>query len=402
MTLSRKTLYGLLVWFVATIFVIYAFCLNTAAAVFEESIQSSLGATRMNVSLAVGAFTAGFALMQIPAGYLLDKFNARYVVSGGVLLLALGNILISYTTHLNLFAAANFLQGMGGSFAFIAVAILIAQWFPPHVFPILFGLTQTLSCILSGLIHTVMADQLKTTTWNELYFKLGLFGLSVFVLTLLLVKSPPEHENLNPPTLKVSLLSVVTNKQIMLSAIAASTSFGVLLAYASFWYMSVQKFYAVQTNDAYLISTLIFAGIGIGTPLLGYISNKLKSRTLVLHITLVLGTMLLLIGIYLPRFEHYTWQIIEITSFLIGFMLSGSTLFYTVVSETATDLNRGVALSVTNTGVFLFNALMMFIPLLLISQASPTFFTHLWILPFMILFSILLLYFVKDTVQNVE
>ena len=82
----KNTLTSAVVWLVATMFVIYAFCLNTAASVFQETIQSALHANNIEVSIAMGAFIVGFACMQIPAGYLLDKFNARYVVSAGVFL----------------------------------------------------------------------------------------------------------------------------------------------------------------------------------------------------------------------------------------------------------------------------------------------------------------------------
>src|SRR5262245_58900923 len=105
----NKLIYGSAVWFVVTIFVVYSFCLNTAAAVFAESIKTSLHLSNFGVSIAIGTFIIGFALMQIPAGYLLDKYNARFVVSAGVFLLALGNVLISLTNNAILFALSNFI-----------------------------------------------------------------------------------------------------------------------------------------------------------------------------------------------------------------------------------------------------------------------------------------------------
>ena len=79
-----RTFYGLLVWFISTLFVIYAFCLNTAAAVFSDAVKVSLGITNLEATYAVGAFTIGFAVMQIPAGYLLDRFNTKLILSLGV------------------------------------------------------------------------------------------------------------------------------------------------------------------------------------------------------------------------------------------------------------------------------------------------------------------------------
>src|SRR5689334_10061599 len=125
----QNKIYGSIVWFVTTLFVIYSFCLNTAAAVFADAIKTTLHASDVAVSFATAAFILGFACMQIPAGYLLDKFNARFVVSTGVFLLALGNAIASFSDTLIVFALANILQGVGASFAFVSAAILISQWF---------------------------------------------------------------------------------------------------------------------------------------------------------------------------------------------------------------------------------------------------------------------------------
>jgi len=393
----QSKIYGSLVWFIATLFVIYSFCLNTAAAVFADAIKTTLHANNFDVSLATGAFILGFACMQIPAGYLLDKFNARFVVSTGVFLLALGNAIASFSTHLIIFALANILQGVGASFAFIAAAILISQWFPGKIFPILFGLTQMISCISAGIIHYYFTVLLQTHTWNEVYQGLALFGCVLFVLTLLLVKTPLSYKRPESISLKDSLAAVLENKQIWLCTIAAAASFGVLLAYASVWYLQPETYYAVKNLDAVIIGGMIFFGIGVGTPLLGWFSNLVKSRIMVIHLTLVLGTMALLLGIYLPHFNIDTLLIIKFISFCIGFLLSGSMLFYTIVSEISPDNTRGVAISFLNTAVFLFNTLMLFVPYLFVTSVSKDFFTYLWIFPFCTLISVLLLYFIKDS-----
>jgi MFS family permease len=392
-----KIIQGTIAWFVVTLFVVYSFCLNTAAAVFSEAIKNSLHVSNLGVSIAVGAFIVGFAVMQIPAGYLLDKYNARYIVSIGVLLLALGNIIISFSTNVVLFSLSNLIQGIGASFAFIAAGVIISQWFPQKIFPILFGLTQTLSCVLAALIHYTFSVELATHTWNEIYQILAVCGSILFLLTIVFVKSPVSDGKQRGVSLMESLAMVLKNKEIWLCAIAATTSFGTLLAYASFWYLNVQKFYSVQMLDAVIISGMIFVGIGIGTPILGWISNRMKSRKLVIHVSLCIGTMFLLMCLYLPHYQIQTLSIIKVISLITGFLLSGSMLFYTIVSEISSDNTRGVALSVTNTGVFLFNTLLMFIPYMFVTNSSSMFFTYLWVLPFFIIISILINYFIKES-----
>lgn len=392
-----QKVYGSIVWFIATLFVVYAFCLNTAAAVFSGAIQASLQASNLGVSIATGAFILGFACMQIPVGYLLDKYNARFVVSGGVFLLAIGNVIISYSDTLVVYTLSNFLQGVGASFAFVAAAVLISQWFSEKLFPILFGFTQTLSCVLAGVIHYYFTIALTAHTWNDIYRGSAVFGFILLALTLAIVKSPASYKREDSFSLIKSLSISLEKKQIWLCSIAGAMSFGVLLAYAGFWYMKIQTYYAVENLQAVIISGMIFVGMGIGTPLLGLISNVVKSRVMVIHVSLCLGIMMLLLGIYLPHFDFDNLIIIKTVSFLIGFFLSGSMLFYTMVSEIATNKTRGVAISVLNTAVFLFNTFMLFIPYVFVTIASKDFFTYLWVLPFFVMIALLLLYFIKDT-----
>lgn len=336
--LKAKIVYGTIVWIIATLFVIYAFCLNTAGAVFSEAIKTSFHVSDVAVSIAAGAFILGFACMQIPAGYLLDRYNARYILSSGILLLALGNIIISYSANFYVYCFANLLQGMGASFDFIAACVLISQWFSAKMFPI----PQAVS-------------------------------------------------------LKKSLSIVLKNKQTWFCAIAAATSFGVLLAYGGLWYLQVQTYYALATIQAAIIGGMVFLGIGIGTPILGWLSNHVKSRKLILSLTLLLGNMCLLLALYFPHLNINTLIIIKIISFILGFLLSGSMLIYTIVSEMSSNSTRGVAISITNSSVFLFNTAILLIPYLFVTQVSVTFYTHLWVLPFCVMIAILFSYFIKET-----
>lgn len=393
-------IYGYIVWLVATLFVVYAFCLNTAAAVFSEAIKATLHASDLGVSLAAGAFILAFSCLQIPAGYLLDRFNARFVVSAGVLMLAVGNLLIAYSDNFTMFILSNFIEGLGAAFSFVAAAVLISKWFSAKLFPVMFGMTQALSCIFAGIIHYVFTLALKTHTWNNIYLTLSFFGFALFLVTITVIKSPSSSPSRAPISLIKSLMSVLRSRQILLCCLAAGASFGVLLAFAGMWYLPITLYYNVPSLDAVMISGIIFVGIGVGTPLLGWVSNLVKSRVVVLHVTLVTGTMALLLGIYLPHFDSHTLMIIKLVSFLIGFLLSGSMLFYTIVSEIATDANRGVAIGLLNTAVFLSNTIMLFIPYLFITPLSGHFFTYLWILPFIVLISILTLYFIRDTYEQ--
>lgn len=396
----KKNFFGTLVWIISTSFVIYSFCLSLTTAFLAEHISLSLHISDIHISLAIGSFIFGFALMQIPAGYILDRFNIHWGMSGAILLVILCNILISHAENLLVFCFANFFQGVGGSFAFIATGILITEWFSVAMFPILIGLTETIATITAALLGYVFVLELDYYSWQQIYSALAIFGSFILILTLIFVRSPRDYHRTRPVSFKISFIAVTNNRQIWLCTLAAALSFGVLLAYADLWYVRVQQFYSVSVKETALIGSMFYLGIGIGTPLLGWISNLMKSRKLVLHITLVIGNMLLLLALYLPHFPIETLIIIKIISFLTGFFLSGSMLFYTVVKEDSPLGARGLALSIINTAVFLFDSIMLLIPYIFVTSISTQFFTYLWILPFCVMISILLLYFMRESFQS--
>lgn len=393
----KKNVLGLLIWFIVTLFVVYAFFLNTAGAVFADTIKTYLQLSNVGAAFAVGSFVLGFACMQIPAGYLLDRYSIKWVTAGGVFLLAFGNLSLTFASSLSLFALSNFVQGLGASFAFISVGKLIGEWFAPKMFPILFGLTQTLSCVLTAFIHYYLVEALQVISWQTIYLDFSLFGFALFLLILLFVKSPSKAKSSQLLTFGKSLSLVFTNKQIWICAVAGASSFGVLAAYASFWYMSVQKSFQVPTSDSLIISGMIFAGIGIGTPFFGWLSNQIRSRKLAIHTAVVLGTIFLIMGLYLPHFSINTYFPIKLVSFCIGFFLSGSMLYYTCISEICSSNTRAVALGLINTCVFIFNTALLFIPQFIATKDSPSYSTSLWILPVCVLISVFFAYFVKET-----
>jgi MFS family permease len=393
----KNSLQGFFIWFIVTLFVFYAFFLNTAGAVFADTIKESLHLTSAGGAFAVGSFILGFACMQIPAGYLLDRFSIRYMAGIGIFLLAFGNFTLSFSSNLPSFALSNFIQGVGGSFAFIAAGKLIGEWFAPKMFPILFGLTQAISCVLTAFVHYYLVEALQVISWQALYQSLSVFGFSLFVLMILFVRSPPNLKTKKAPSFGKSIVTVCKSSQIWLCSLAGATSFGVLAAYASFWYMTVETYFKVEIKESLVISGMIFIGIGVGTPFLGWLSNKVHSRKLILHSSVVLGTMFLMLGLYLPHFDVNTYVPIKIISFCIGFFLSGSMLYYTSISEISSSNTRAVALGVINTSVFIFNTVLLFLPQLFITSDLSSYFTYLWVLPVSVLASIFLSYFVKET-----
>lgn len=394
--------YKYVAWLVVTSFMIYAFALTTAASVFAGPIQKALQLSSSEAALAMSFFTIGFAIMQIPLGILLDRFNNKVIIGAAIIVLASGSFFTTLSSNLAMFAIANVIMGFGAAFGFTATGKTVATWFTPEQFPVIFGLSQLFSCLLAGIIHMLLVSALAEMGWVNVYILLSLIGAGIFGLFFFLFKnkkidSKEQEAKKSAPSISVlsALKQVVTNQQIWMNTIVVSAAFGALMAFGGFWYVGIMKYYHVSETMQSFTGIMIFSGIGIGTPLWGMLANKFKSKKMVMHVTTALGGIFMIMALYLPHFDIDTQAISLFNHFCIGFFLSGSMLTYALATEAVAPELSGLALGFVNMFVFVVNTMLMSLPNL-VNVKNATFMNTHWVFPVFVLVAMLFLYFIKE------
>ncbi|MEK6248738.1 MAG: MFS transporter, partial [Planctomycetales bacterium] len=145
-------------------------------------------------------------------------------------------------------------------------------------------------------------------------------------------------------------------------------------------------------------SAYLFAGIGLGTPFLGWLSNYAKNRKGVLHISMCIGTVFMLAALYLPHFPTPSLSPAKFVAFGVGFFLSGSMLVYTCAGELLPNSLRGMAIGIINMFVFIGSTLISSLPYVMVT--STEIYTKLWVMPVLLVISIMMIYFVKETYRS--
>ena len=74
---SQRTRIAILLVSVLMAFVMYLHRLTLGEIIKYDSFQSALGATREDLGRVLGAFFFTYALFQIPAGWMSDRFGGR-------------------------------------------------------------------------------------------------------------------------------------------------------------------------------------------------------------------------------------------------------------------------------------------------------------------------------------
>lgn len=98
--------------------------LSLLIPVFSVYAVGLPGSNTFLAGLAFGTYGLTQALLQIPFGYLSDKFGRKPVVASGLFVFGAGSVIAALTTNIHVLIAARFLQGAGAiasaCFAWIA------------------------------------------------------------------------------------------------------------------------------------------------------------------------------------------------------------------------------------------------------------------------------------------
>ncbi|AQA04352.1 MFS transporter [Mycobacterium sp. MS1601] len=132
-----------------------------------------------------------YALAQVPAGLLLDRFGSRAMIVAGGSLMAAGQLTLAFTESLPLAVAARAIVGLGDAFTFISVLRLVPFWFTERRIPLvtqLTGFCGQFGQVLSALPFLAL---LAGAGWQIAYLSASAFGVLGIVLVLALVKNTP-------------------------------------------------------------------------------------------------------------------------------------------------------------------------------------------------------------------
>ena len=118
----------LLAMLVAVLLYLDRICLSTAS----NAVKRDLGLTDQQLDMALSAFFWTYALFQLPAGWLGDRFGARYILAGYLALWSLSTGLMGAVTGFGSLVALRLACGMFEAGAYPVAAGIVGRWIPVH------------------------------------------------------------------------------------------------------------------------------------------------------------------------------------------------------------------------------------------------------------------------------
>lgn len=135
-----------------------------------------------------------YGIMQVPVGLLLDRYGARPLITIGMILMAVGQLVMAISPNVGIAIAARMLLGAGDAAVFPSVLRLVATWFPAQRGPMMVQLTGILGQFGQIISVVPLAALLHATTWSVAFGSLAglcvLFAVLVFVI---IRNHPPDR-----------------------------------------------------------------------------------------------------------------------------------------------------------------------------------------------------------------
>jgi ACS family D-galactonate transporter-like MFS transporter len=166
-------------------------------AVSQPMLCATFGVSLITFGYLASAFSWTYALMQMPAGMLLDRFGVRRVGRVSTFLWSVASFAGAVSPGLGLFAASRFLLGTAEAPVFPANAKALGYWFPQHERSLAISITDAAAKFSSAIGVPFLGLILLHFGWRVTFATTGLLSLLYFVLFYVCYRNPREDPGLS-------------------------------------------------------------------------------------------------------------------------------------------------------------------------------------------------------------
>jgi ACS family glucarate transporter-like MFS transporter len=166
---------------------------RVAVSAAKADMSRELGLTDLTFGWIFGAFALGYALFQIPAGWIADRFGTRKPVALLVGSWSLFTALTAFIRNAVMLVCARFLFGAAEAGSYPLSARVIRSWLPARETGIAQGILFSGSRLGAAFGLTLVSWTIPRMGWRFSFIALGLVGVAWATAWLLWFRSTPEE-----------------------------------------------------------------------------------------------------------------------------------------------------------------------------------------------------------------
>lgn len=255
-------------------------------SVAARQMMPALGLTNLQMGQVFSAFVVGYALFQIPGGWLGDRWGSRLVLTAAIVWWSVFTALTAVAATLPIagllgiggaLIAVRFLIGVGEAAALPNFNRTVADWLQPHERGLGIGMAIGGIGVGSALAPPVTAWIMVNYGWQTAFYAAGGIGLLVAGLWYGYASDRPDEQNRRVPETRVPWRQFARTPTVWW-LVASYTCLG----YVAYIYMSWFYLYLVNVRGFGLLRGAWFASapflaMAVLCPLGGWMTDRLAA-----------------------------------------------------------------------------------------------------------------------------
>ena len=171
-------------------------------AVAAPSIKHALGVNDTTMGLLLGSFFWTYALMQLPAGWLVDRFGARIMFPIAVCWWSLFTSLTAFANSAATLFGFRLLLGAGEAGAYPASTRVVSRWFPGHERAMASSIFDSGSRAGNLVAIPLCSWLIGSFGWRASFVVTGLLGFVWAAAWFAIYRKPERHPDVTPEALR--------------------------------------------------------------------------------------------------------------------------------------------------------------------------------------------------------
>jgi len=347
---TRDGTLGWVMWAVSLVFVLFQFFLQLSSGEMIDGFMKSFSLTALGGGVLASVYYYIYVALQAPAGMMIDYFGPRRLLGVSAAVCTVGCLLFASSHHLVVAVLGRLMMGTGAAFAFVGSLNLVSRWFPVERFGVMAAISETvgmLGCLVGGFM---LADLIQHIGWRDVMFGATGIGILVSVLLWLVIRDAPKYVKPIVSRTKSALWQdvkiLIKKPAVWWNGIYSGAMFGIVTVFVALWGIPfIQKVHHLSLPMATLTCNLMFVGVAIGGPVLGWLDARTQHRRPILvGCSLAAATMLSLL-IYLPGLSL---EMVMGLMLILGLVSSSYVLTFVIANEIATPHTRGTSMGFVN------------------------------------------------------
>lgn len=297
-TVTKKTNVRYLILSILFITTAVNYIDRSALSVVAPVMTKDLHLDAVSIGIAFSAFNWAYAFMQIPGGWMLDRFGARIVYGIGLIIWSLFTFFQGWVDGLVMLFVLRFIVGIAEAPSFPGNSRLTAMWFPQHERGKAVSIYNSAQYFGVALFTPVMAWLLQTHGWQMVFYVAGFAGIVVGLFWFKFVQEPNKHPRANqaeidyinaggglantgdkPIKIRWAHAKLLLTNRQMIGIYIAQFCLNTMLWFFLTWFPTylVQEKHMSMLKVGFMAS-LPYAGAFIGGLVGGYLSDFLLKR----------------------------------------------------------------------------------------------------------------------------